>query len=79
MNTDPEKFEIDLDGIPVKVIQSPTDKNIYRLNSPRGSYLIARDFYGVWVELNCRPGSSYISLSQAGYLIEEHHSSIHSV
>lgn len=78
MLPDPEKFEINIDGTIYKVTRSITDKNIYRLYSQHGSYLIARDFYGIWVELTSRPGSAYISLTQVGDLIENYHKSMRS-
>ena len=73
MNTDPEKFNITLEGVTHVVERSMTDKNIYRLRSAGGSYLIARDFYGTWVELTSSPGSPDISLTQAGKQIEGHY------
>jgi hypothetical protein len=72
MNTDPEKFEIDVDGTTYKVQRSVTDKNIYNLHSPNGSYLIARDYYGIWVELASRAGSARIPLSQIGEQIDNY-------
>jgi hypothetical protein len=78
MTTGPEKFEINLDGITYKVTRSATDKNIYKLKSPQGSYLIARDFYGFWVELTRTSGSASVSLIQIGRLIEDYYNSVNS-
>jgi hypothetical protein len=78
MNTDPEKFEINLDGITYKVIRSATDNNIYRLNSAQGSYLIATDFYGTWTELTSTSDSADIPLTHIGRLIEDHYKSVSS-
>jgi hypothetical protein len=73
MNADPEKFKITLDGVTYVVERSITDNNIYRLRSARGSHLIARDFYGIWVELVSSSNSPKISLTQAGKQIEGHY------
>ena len=79
MNTDPMKFEITVNGVIYNVERSPSDVNIYRLSSPLGRYLIARDFFGVWVELTSKKGSASISLSQIGQQIEDHDISVNSV
>lgn len=73
MNTDPEKFKITLDGLTYLVERSMSDSNIYRLRSAGGSHLIARDFYGTWVELTRSSGSPDIALTQAGRQIESHY------
>ena len=73
MNTDPEKFKITLDGVPYVVERSMTDNNIYRLKSSSGSYLIAKDFYGIWVELTSKSGSANISLTKIGQEIENYY------
>jgi hypothetical protein len=72
MNTDPEKFEIDVDGTTYRAQRSATDKNIYNLHSPNGSYLIARDCYGIWVELASRSGSARIPLTKIGQQIDDY-------
>jgi hypothetical protein len=79
MNADPEKFKITLDGVTYVVERSMTDDNIYRLRSAQGSYLIARDFYGTWVELTSSSGSPDISLTQAGRQIEGHYQRVNSL
>jgi hypothetical protein len=79
MNSDPEKFKITLDGVNYVVERSITDKNIYRLRSARGNYVIARDFYGIWVELTSSSGSPNISLTQAGKQIEGHYQQVNSL
>jgi hypothetical protein len=73
MNPDPEQFKITLEGVTYAVRRSTSDENMYRLQSPRGSYLIAKDFYGVWVQLTSTPGSPNISLTKIGELIENYH------
>jgi hypothetical protein len=73
MNTDPEKFKISLEGVTYTVERSMSDKNIYRLRSAFSSYLIARDFYGIWVELTSSSNSPDISLTKIGKLIENHY------
>lgn len=73
MTIDTEKFEISLDGIIYKIIRSRSDKNIYRLSSQHGSYLIARDFYGIWVELTSRSGSAGIPLTHIGRQIDDYY------
>jgi len=73
MNPDPEQFKITLEGVTYAVRRSKSDENMYRLQSPRGSYLIARDFYGVWVQLTNTPGSPNISLTKIGELIENYY------
>ncbi len=72
MNTDPEKFEIDVDGTIYNVKRSVTDRNIYNLNSPHGSYLIARDYYGIWVEMVSRSGSARLPLTKIGQQIDDY-------
>ena len=72
MNTALEKFEINSDGITYIVERSPTDKNIYRLSSPLGTYVVAKDFYGVWVVLTSKPNSAPIYLTLLGEQIEEY-------
>lgn len=79
MTTDPEKFEIIVDGTRYQVQRSKTDKNIHKLNSPSGSYVIARDFYGVWVELTSRSGSAHISLTRIGQQIDKYYNSVSSL
>ena len=76
MNPDPEKFKVSVEGITYMVHRSASDKNIYRLNSPRSSYMIARDFYGIWVELTSKTGSPHIPLSKIGEQIEHHYKTI---
>lgn len=73
MSTTLEKFEINSDGITYIVERSPTDKNIYRLSSPRGTYVVAKDFYGIWVELTSKPNSASIRLTVLGDQIEEYY------
>jgi len=73
MNPDPEQFKITLEGITYAVRRSKSDENMYRLQSPRGSYLIARDFYGIWVQLTNTSGSPNISLTKIGELIENYY------
>ena len=73
MNPDPEQFKITLEGFTYVVRRSTSDQHIYRLQGPHGSYLIARDFYGVWVELTNTPGSPNIPLTKIGELIEGHY------
>ena len=73
MRSDPEKFEISLDGITYKVQRSTTDKNVYKLSNEHGTYLIAKDFYGIWVELTSKTGSANISLNQIGPNIEAYY------
>jgi hypothetical protein len=73
MTIDAEKFEISLDGIIYKIMRSGSDKNIYRLSSQHGSYLIARDFYGIWVELTSKSGSASIPLTHIGQQIDNYY------
>jgi hypothetical protein len=73
MNPDPEKFELSVNGIPYTVQRAVKDQNIYRLNSLCGSYLIAKDFYGIWAELTSTPGSPDIPLNKIGEEIESYY------
>ena len=79
MHTDPEKFKITLDGLTYMVERSMTDSNIYRLRSAHGLYLIARDFYGTWVELTRSSGSPDIALTLAGRQIEAYYQGANSL
>lgn len=78
MNTDPEKFKITVEGIGYQVERSLSEKNIYRLRSSGGSYLIAKDFYSVWVELTSSSGAPNIPLTQIGKQIEGHYQRVNS-
>jgi hypothetical protein len=71
--TNHHKFEINCDGIIFKVERSANDENIHKLHSSNGTYLIARDFFGIWVELTSKPGSARIHLSLIGTQIEKHY------
>jgi hypothetical protein len=73
MNPDPEKFHLSVNGIPYTAQRAVEDQNIYRLSSPRGSYLIAKDFYGIWTELTSTPGSPDIPLNKIGKEIESYY------
>lgn len=75
MNID-ETFKISLEGVAYIVERSTSDKNIYRLKSAIGSYLIARDFYGAWVELTSSSGSPDIPLTKIGKIIENHYKTL---
>ncbi|MGZ3749869.1 MAG: hypothetical protein ACXVB0_10860 [Mucilaginibacter sp.] len=79
MNADPEKFEINSSGTIYKIERSMNDKNVYRIKSLLGTYLIAKDFYGIWVELTSKSGSPPISLNQIGREIENHYNSVGSL
>jgi hypothetical protein len=72
MNID-ETFTISSEGVIFMVERSMSDKDIYRIRSTNGSYLIARDFYGIWVELTSKSGSPNISLTKIGQEIENHY------
>jgi hypothetical protein len=73
MNPDPEQFKVTLDGVTYAIRRSTSDENMYRLQSPNGSYLIAKDFYGIWVQLTSTHGSPNIALTKIGELIENYH------
>jgi len=73
MNTASEKFELNSDGISYIVAHFGTAENIYRLSSQQGTYLVAKDFYGSWVELTSKPGSAAINLALLGEQIEDHY------
>ena len=73
MNPDPEKIKLSINGIPYIVQRAVKDQSIYRLTSPSGNYLIARDFYGIWVALTSTPGSPDIPLNKIGKEIESYY------
>jgi hypothetical protein len=73
MSPDPEKIKLSINGIPYIVQRAVKDQNIYRLSSLCGNYLIARDFYGIWVELTSTPGSPDIPLNKIGQEIESYY------
>ncbi|WP_426669792.1 hypothetical protein ACPPVU_00840 [Mucilaginibacter sp. McL0603] len=79
MNTAPRKFVIDYDGTSYQVERSMSDENIYKLNSPHGTYLISRDFYGYWIELTRRSGSADLPITLIGEQIEDHCSKVDSI
>ena len=68
----PEKFAIHYDGISYNVERSMSDENIYKLSSPKGVYLVSKDFYGDWIELTRRSGSADLPITQVGEQIERH-------
>ncbi|HTE00999.1 MAG TPA: hypothetical protein VK668_17025 [Mucilaginibacter sp.] len=74
MLTDPNKFEIHLDGLTYAVVRSVADNKVYKLTGTHGTYVIARDFYHVWVELTRKAGSADIPLTEIGQKIEDHYS-----
>jgi hypothetical protein len=74
MLTDPNKFEIHLDGLTYAVVCSVADDKVYKLTSKQGTYVIAKDFYNVWVELTRKGGSADIPLNEIGQQIEDHYS-----
>ena len=71
MKTGPEKFEINSDGINYRVERSASDKNIFWLYCATGTYMVAKDFYNVWVELTRKKGSADIPLTEIGRVIED--------
>ena len=79
MNTDSEKFGINLEGTIYQVERSKTEQNIYKLNGPHGSYLISKDFYGFWVEPASKSGAARISLADIGQQIEDHYNNVNSL
>ncbi|MFI5162151.1 MAG: hypothetical protein ACHQHN_12805 [Sphingobacteriales bacterium] len=66
-------FEININSTSFIVEPGFTGLKVYRLYNDTSGYVIAKDFYGVWVELNRIPGSINISLNQVGRQIEEHY------
>jgi hypothetical protein len=72
MLQNPTTFEINVDGNIMVVESAFTKLRVYRLYSMNGSYVIAKDLYNVWVELNKSPGSENISLSVIGQKIDEY-------
>jgi hypothetical protein len=73
MNPDPEKIKLRVNGILYIVQRAVKDQNIYRLAGPCGNYLIARDFYGIWVELTSTAGSPDVPLNKIGKEIESYY------
>jgi hypothetical protein len=67
-----DDFEIHLDGFTYKIERCTSRHKLYRLYSKRGNYLIAKDYYNIWVELDRKPGSQDISLSRIGQQIDEY-------
>lgn len=74
MLTDPNKFEVHLNGLTYSVVRSATDKNVYKLRSKLGTYVIAKDFYNTWVELTRKTGSPDILINQIGLQIDSNYS-----
>ena len=74
MLIDPSKFEIHLDGLTYTVVRSVADDKVYKLTGKYGTYVIAKDFYNVWVELTRKAGSADIPLNEIGQKIENHYS-----
>jgi hypothetical protein len=72
MSMAPEKFVINYDGISYNVERSMSDENIYKLSSPRGTYLVSKDFYGNWIELTSRSGSADLPIAHIGERIESY-------
>jgi len=73
MSPDPQKIKLSINGISYTMQRAVKDQNIYRLSSPCGNYLIARDFYGIWVELTSTPCSPDIPLNKIGQEIESYY------
>jgi hypothetical protein len=70
-------FEINIDARIMVVEPCFTKLRVYRLYSMNGSYVIAKDLYNVWVELNRDPGSENIGLSLIGRKIDEYLSTVY--
>ena len=64
-------FEITLNDTLFSVAPGFSGLNVYRLYSNNGNYVIAKDFYNIWVELNRSPGAPNMPVNQAGRKIEE--------
>lgn len=72
MKENERSFEIYAEGCTYHVERCTSKHKLYRLSGKKGSYLIAKDYYGVWVELDRKVGSADISLSVIGQLIDSH-------
>lgn len=76
MDKSVDNFQINSDGSTYLVERCTNRHKLYRLYSKSGSYLIAKDYYNIWVELDRKFDSSDISLSKIGEQIDAYQNSM---
>ena len=65
-----DNFQITAGGTTYLVERCTNRHKLYRLYSKQGNYLIAKDYYNIWVELDRKFDSPDISLSKIGEQID---------